>query len=114
MKRRLIVVAAIAAFAFPCVATAAPASTDARVVAQERAYTLSLMCWTVASYYKNEADILRTGDALRKMAAAMGYDNARTAKDVTTMASVLGVELRNDPGSMERNRAACRKIGLVS
>ena len=105
---------AIAAFMFPSMATAAPAPEDARAVAQQRAYTLSLMCWTVASYYQNKADILRSADAMRKMAAAMGYDNDRTAKDITTMASVLGVELRNDPNSMERNRASCRKIGLAS
>ena len=112
--RRLLAYAAVAAFMLPCVATAAPASADARAVAQKRAYTLSLMCWVVASHYQNEADILRTADAMRKMGAAMGYDNARTAKDVTTMASVLGVELRNDPGSMARHRASCRQIGLVS
>jgi len=103
--------------ALACAAPSAPASeasADARAVAQKRAYTLSLMCWVVASHYQNEADILRTADAMRKMGAAMGYDNARTAKDVTTMASVLGVELRKDPGSMARHRASCRQIGLVS
>lgn len=112
--RQLLVSFALAAFMLPGVATAAPVSTDAQTVAQKRAYTLSLMCMAVASYYKNEADIHRTVDAVRKMAVVMGYDNERIAKDVTTMASVLGVELRNDPSSMEQSRAACRKIGLAS
>lgn len=83
-------------------------------VAQQRAYTLSLMCVAVASYYDNEADKLRTVDALRKMGAAMGYDNTRIANDMTTMASVLGDELRSNPDAMEGHRASCRKIGLVS
>lgn len=93
---------------------AAPIAEAETTRGRDRAYTLSLMCSVVASYYRNDADIQRTAVAMRKMGAAMGYDNARIAKDATTMASVLGNELRTDPASMERHRASCRQIGLAS
>lgn len=112
--KRLAIYAALLASVLPNLAIADPANTRRATVAQQHAYTLSVMCWAVASYYGKQPDIVRTTEALRKMGAAMGYDNARTAKDATTMASALGVELRNDPGSMERHRASCRQIGLVS
>lgn len=108
-----------ALFAIACVASVvsgaiAPVAAAAPTTAQKHAYTLSVVCWVVAAHYRNEADIHRTTDALRKMGTAMGYDNGRTAKDVTAMASALGVELRNDPRAMERHRASCRQLGLVS
>lgn len=109
---RSAVIAAISMLIPGALLAASPAKSPSP--AQEKAYTLSLMCSVVAGYYENEADILRTADAMRKMGAAMGYDNKRIANDVTTMASALGVELRNDPKSMERHRASCRQIGLVS
>jgi hypothetical protein len=108
---RLVPFAAIAAIMLT--STAAAQSGDRRADAQQRAYTLSVVCWVVASYYRDEADIHRTTDALRKMGSAMGYDNARTSKDAVEMASALGVELRRDPEAMQRHRTACRKLGLV-
>ena len=108
---RALLLAASLAVALP-VATPVPAM--AQTTAQQRAYTLTVVCWVVASHYRNEADASRTADALRKMGDAMGYDSARTSRDVTAMASAMGIELRNDPSAMERHRAACRQLGLVS
>lgn len=86
----------------------------APTVAQQRAYTLSLTCWAVAAHYRNEADAVRTADAMRRTGAVLGYDNARISHDATTMASALGAQMHNDPNLMERHRASCRRIGLAS
>lgn len=95
-------------------AIALPVQAISQTAAQQRAYRLTVVCWVVASHYGNEADAHRTADALRKMGNAVGYDDARRSRDVTAMASALGAELRTDPAAMERHRAACRQLGLVS
>ncbi len=77
---RLVPFAAIAAIMLT--STAAAQSGDRRADAQQRAYTLSVVCWVVASYYRDEADIHRTTDALRKMGSAMGKLLSGTALDM--------------------------------
>jgi len=91
-----------------CTATAAPPDD-----ANQHAYTLTLMCVSVAGHEGNQADKLRAMDALRKMQRAMGYSNRHLADDMVDMAQVLGVKMRNDPGLMPRNREICRKLGLI-
>jgi hypothetical protein len=93
-------------------AVAAPSKQSTS--ANERAYTLTLMCAVVASTGKNDADKQRAMDAARKMAKASGQTADRLSKDLIAMANVLGNEARNDASAMDRRRQNCRKIGLVS
>ncbi len=113
MAKNLIGLVVLVALAVPVLAVA-QATPRIPTVAQQRAYTLSLTCWVVASHYRIEADIHRTADAMRRTGAALGHNNERIARDGTAMASALGGELRSDPSSMLRHRASCRQIGLAS
>ena len=92
----------------------AAASTKQPASANERAYTLTLMCAVVASTGTNDADKLRAMDAARKMAKANGQTTDRLSKDLITMANVLGNEARSDASAIERRRQNCRKLGLAS
>lgn len=103
---RVLVSVAITVCAHVPAGAATPASND-------RAYTLTLMCAGVAGYDKNDADITRTMAAVRKMAKAKGYDTKRVSSDAIEMAQVLGDDLRNNPNSMDENRALCRKLKLI-
>ena len=79
----------------------------------ERAYTITLICAVLASRDKNDADIQRTMDAVRKMGKAQGYANKKVSGDLITMASVVGVQLRNEPATVDHNRGICRQLGLL-
>lgn len=94
-------------------ALAVPVAHAQQPTANERAYTVALMCSVVAAHYASDADIHRTADALRRMARVLGHDSRKTAADVVQMANVLGSEMRSDPASMDRTRTACRRAGLV-
>lgn len=90
------------------------AGLAADATAKDRAYTLTLMCSVVASADKNDADIQRTMDAVRKMGKAQGYDSKRVSSDAIQMAGALGSEMREHPDAMDKHRAACRKLKLIS
>ena len=77
----------------------------------ERAYTITLICVAISAN-ENTGDI-RSIDAARKMAKTLGYKNERLSRDMLTMASVVGVQLRDEPATVDRNRAICRQLGLV-
>ena len=79
----------------------------------ERAYTITLICAVLAARHKNDVDIQRTMDAVRKMGKAKGYTNKKVSGDLITMASVVGVQLRDEPATVERNRGICRQLGLL-
>lgn len=79
----------------------------------ERAYTITLICAVLASRDKNDADTQRTMDAVRKMGKAKGYASKKVSGDLITMASVVGVQLRDEPATVERNRGICRQLGLI-
>lgn len=114
VARVAIVVAALILLALDWAIQHAHAAPSQTMVAKDRAYTMTLICAVVASHDKIDADILRTMDAVRKMGKARGYGNTKVARDMIQAANVLGVEMRDDPGSMDRNRAICQKLGLVS
>lgn len=48
------------------------------------------------------------------MATALGYSTERLSSDLITMASVVGVQLRDEPATVEHRRAVCRQLGLLS
>jgi hypothetical protein len=81
---------------------------------QERTYTITLICAAIAANDRDEAGSQRSLDAARKMATALGYSLDRLSKDLGTMASVVGVQLRDEPATVERNRGICRQLGLLS
>jgi hypothetical protein len=78
----------------------------------ERAYTITLIC-VLAARDKNDADIQRTMDAVRKMGKTKGYADKKVSGDLITMASVVGVQLRDEPTTVDRNRGICRQLGLL-
>lgn len=95
-------------------ATICAGSVDAAgMSAKDKAYTLTLMCAAFASAYGTDADGLRTQDAVRKMGRAKGYSSKRVSGDAIDAASVVGVEIRNDPSLIERNRVICRALKLM-
>lgn len=106
MIRRLI---AALIFATSAPAMAAPLTTPA----QERAYTLALMCAGVAAYDGGEVDGRRTMEAAIKVGAARGISRKKVSDDLFQMAKVLGVAMRDDPTTMEANRATCRRLRLI-
>lgn len=77
----------------------------------ERAYTITLICVAISAN-ENTEDI-RSIDAARKMSKTLGYDNKRLSRDIGTMASVVGVQLRDEPATVDRNRGICRQLGLL-
>ena len=79
----------------------------------ERAYTITLICAVLASRDKNDVDIQRTMGAVRKMGKAKGYASKKVSGDLITMASVVGVQLRNEPATVDHNRGICRQLGLL-
>jgi hypothetical protein len=81
---------------------------------KERTYTITLICVAVAANDRDETGSARSLDAARKMASVLGYGNARLSKDLGTMASVVGVQLRNEPAKVDRNRGVFRQLGLLS
>lgn len=97
------------AFGMTGAGEAAPQPMDSK----ERAYTITLICAIVAAHDKNDTDIQRTMDAVRKMGKAKGYPNKKISGDLITMASVVGVQLRDEPATVERNRGICRALGLI-
>jgi hypothetical protein len=80
----------------------------------ERAYTITLTCSAIAANDNDQAGSTRSIDAARKMAKALGYSTKRLSSDLITMASVVGVQLRDEPAKVDRNRGICRQLGLVS
>jgi hypothetical protein len=91
-----------------------PSQSAPAADANEQAYTITLLCAAVASQSRNDADIQRTMEAVRKMARVLGYDNRRLSTDMVKMAGALGVEQRTDPRAMDDHRATCRRIKLIS
>jgi hypothetical protein len=80
----------------------------------ERAYTITLICVTIAANDRDDASYQRSLDAVRKMATALGYTTKRLSNDLITMASVIGVQLRDEPAKVEHSRGICRQLGLLS
>jgi hypothetical protein len=80
----------------------------------ERAYTITLICNAIAANDNDRAGSARSIDAARKMAKALGYSSKRLSNDLITMASVVGVQLRDEPAKVERSRAVCRQLGFLS
>lgn len=80
----------------------------------ERAYTITLICAVLAANGRNDADIQRTINAVRKVGTTMGYSNKKVSSDLGTMASVVGVQMRDEPATVDRNRGVCRQLGLLS
>ena len=81
---------------------------------KKRAYTLTLMCQVIAADSGTKADQQRTIEATRTMGRAMGYDDKRVSADVFTMIDVVAAKARENPATMEDERAVCRKLGLLS
>ncbi len=81
---------------------------------QERTYTITLICVTIAANDRDDAGHQRSLDAARRMATALGYNNDRLGHDLIGMANVIGVQLRNEPAKVEHSRAVCRQLGLLS
>ena len=79
----------------------------------ERAYTITLICYVISANDRDAAGNARSLDAARKMATALGYSNERLSHDIGTMVSVVGVQLRNEPATVDRNRGICRQLGLI-
>lgn len=92
----------------------APAQTTAPMNANERAYTIALICVAVAANDNDAAGGLRSINASRKMAKALGYGQSRLSRDLATMASVVGDQLRKEPEKVERHRGVCRQLGLIN
>lgn len=105
-----LILAAAAASTLMVVAGPAMAQSAA---SNDRAYTLTLMCTTVASVYGTDADKQRSLDAARKMARAQGYSVKRLSDDLGTMANVLGDKDRDHPDEVQRDREICRRMGLL-
>jgi hypothetical protein len=80
----------------------------------ERAYTITLICNAIAANDNDHAGSARSIDAARRMATALGYSTERLSSDLITMASVVGVQLRDEPAKVEHSRAVCRQFGLLS
>ena len=80
----------------------------------ERAYTITLICNAIAASDNDYEGSARSIDAARKMAKALGYSSKRLSSDLITMASVVGVQLRDEPAKVEQRRAVCRQLGLLS
>lgn len=79
----------------------------------ERAYTISLICNAIAASDNDQAGSARSIDAARKMAKVLGYSLDRLSKDLGKMASVVGVQLRDEPTKIAQRRAVCRQLGLL-
>lgn len=80
----------------------------------ERAYTVTLVCVTIAANDRDDAGHQRSLDAARRMATVLGHDLDRLSHDLITMASVVGVQLREEPAKVAQSRAICRQLGLLS
>jgi hypothetical protein len=80
----------------------------------ERAYTITLICAAIAANDRDDAGSQRSIEAARKMAAALGYSSKKLSSDLITMASVVGVQLRDEPAKVEQRRGICRQLGLLS
>jgi hypothetical protein len=80
----------------------------------ERAYTITLICNAIAANDNDQSGSTRSIDAARKMAKALGYSTKRLSSDLITMASVVGVQLRDEPAKVEHRRGVCRQLGLLS
>ena len=81
---------------------------------KERTYTITLICSAIAANDNDKAGSARSIDAARKMARALAYSTKRLSSDLGTMASVVGVQLRDEPATVDRNRGVCRQLGLLS
>lgn len=94
---------------------AATASSAQQPMSQnDRAYTITLICVTISANDQDDSGHQRSLDAARRMATALGYNNDRLGHDLITMASVVGVQLRDEPAKVEHSRAVCRQLGLLS
>jgi hypothetical protein len=81
---------------------------------KERTYTITLICSAIAANDNDQAGSARSIDAARKMAGALAYSTKRLSSDLITMASVVGVQLRDEPAKVEHSRGVCRQLGLLS
>lgn len=80
----------------------------------ERAYTITLICSAIAANDNDPTGSARSIDAARRMATALGYSTERLSNDLITMASVVGIQLRDEPATVEHRRTVCRQLGLLS
>lgn len=80
----------------------------------ERAYTITLMCNAIAASDSDYEGSARSMEAARKMAKALGYNSKRLSSDLITMASVVGVQLRDEPAKVAQRREVCRQLGLLN
>jgi hypothetical protein len=93
---------------------AAPSLAQQPMSQNERAYTITLICNAIAANDNDHAGSTRSIDAARRMATALGYSIEQLGHDLITMASVVGVQLRDEPAKVEHSRAVCRQLGLLS
>ncbi len=117
MRRAILTIAvlALASATSTVSATKAVAQTAQQPMSQnERAYTITLICSAIAANDNDHEGSARSLEAARKMATALGYSNDRLAHDLITMASVVGVQLRDEPEKIAQRRAVCRQLGLLS
>lgn len=117
MRRAILAVAvlALASVTLTVSATMAVAQTAQQPMSQnERTYTITLICSAIAANDNDHEGSARSLEAARKMAQALGYSNERLSSDLITMASVVGVQLREEPEKIVQRRAVCRQLGLLS
>ena len=108
MRRLLLPIAGIGLMA------AAPQASRAPMSAKERTYTITLICYSISANDDDQAGNAKSLDAARKMARALRYSDERLSRDLFTMASVVGLQLRDEPDTVARNRGICRQLGLLS
>jgi hypothetical protein len=90
------------------------ASAQQSMSANERAYTLTIMCAAVAKHYGNNADHMRALDASNKMAKVLQYSFTRYTLDLEGADKVLAKQHRSDPGRITKRRELCRQLQLAS
>lgn len=110
-----VAVLALASVTSTVSATKAVAQTADQPMSQnERAYTITLICSAIAANDNDHEGSARSIEAARKMATALGYRSDQLSHDLITMASVVGVQLREEPEKIVQRRAVCRQLGLLS
>lgn len=117
MRRAILAVAvlALASVTSTVSATRAVAQTAQQPMSQnERAYTITLICSAIAANDNDHEGSARSLEAARRMAQVLGYGTERLSSDLITMASVVGVQLRDEPAKIEQRRTVCRQLGLLS
>ena len=90
-----------------------PAPAQQTMSANERAYTLAVMCAAVAKHFHNEADQARALDAANRMASALQYSFTQLSLDLDGAETALAKQQRANPDMMDQRRETCRRIRLA-